>query len=126
MSLFDNAKALHEFWSSFSWKAYDENTVPSEDLEPIMPRITYAVSWTAFDDPITLSASLWDRSYSWTTVEQKANEIYEAIGGGMSLPNNMGRVWIPIGTPFAQRMGDPDDSVRRIVLQVYVEFFNEV
>ena len=34
-----------------------------------------------------------------------------------------GRMYIARGTPFAQRMSDVDDMVRRIVLNVTVEFF---
>ena len=120
----DSAQALHNFWSSFGWTAYDENTVPSEEMSPALPRITYRVSMTEFDEPIQLTASLWDRSYSWEAISIKCNQIYAAIGlGGIMIPYNDGTIWLKRGVPFSQRMSDEDDSIRRIVLTLEAEYF---
>ena len=123
----DSAQALHQFWSSFDWKAYDENTVPSKDrdeVEPEMPRITYNVANAEFEQTISLAASLWDRSFSWTAISQKAEEIYDYIGlGGRLISYDDGRIWIRRGAPFAQRMTDDDDAIRRIYLNLEVEYF---
>lgn len=120
----DSAQALHEFWSGFGWKAYDENTVPSQAFDPEMPRITYSVAMAEFDSTIALSASLWTRSYSWGEISQKADEIYDAIGlSGVLLDYDYGKVWVKRGVPFAQRMSDEDDTVRRIYLNLEVEYF---
>lgn len=116
------AQALHQFWSSFGWAAYDVNTVPSSDLNPQMPRITYDVEWSEFDDTKQLEASLWDRSYSWQTVEEKAEEIANYIGGGMILPDKKGRVYFL----DAQRVSDEDDALRRIIIQVQVDFYRPI
>ena len=119
----DKFQALHQFWSSFSWKAYDQNTVPSEDLQPEMPRITYEAGTAGFEDIANLTASLWDKSYSWASVSAKAEEIFAYIGlGGAKVNFDGGQIWITRGSPFAQRMSDEDDSIRRIVLQVQVEY----
>lgn len=120
----DSAQALHQFWSGFEWKAYDENTVPSKDTTPVMPRITYNVSMAEFEQTLALAASLWDRSYSWASVSQKAEEIYNYIGlGGRLISYDGGKIWIKRGAPFAQRMPDDDDAIRRIYLNVEVEYF---
>lgn len=120
----DSAQALHDFWSSFGWTAYDTSTVPSEDLHPVMPRITYDVATSEFESEIALSASLWSRSMKWDEVSQKADEIYNAIGlGGIIVPYSTGKLWIKRGSPFSQRMPDPDDTIRRIYINVIVEFF---
>ena len=120
----DSAQALHEFWSGFSWKAYDSATVPSKDLSPSMPRITYEVMEDEFEYPVTLNASLWDRSYAWDDISQKAKEIYEHIGlGGVLISYDDGKIWLKRGHPFAQRMGDEDDSIRRILLNIEAEYF---
>lgn len=119
----NNVQALHQFWSGFGWTAYDASTVPSKDFEPAMPRITYEVLTSEFDYPVQLTASLWDRSYSWASVSEKADEIYAALGrGGMLLPYDGGAVWITRASPFSQRMSDPDDAIRRIVINVNAEF----
>ena len=118
-----SSQALYQFWAGFDWPAYDENTVPSEEMHPAMPRITYQSAWGSFESELSLVASLWDRSYSWEAVETKAEEIYNAIGGGVHLPDNAGFVWIDDPSAFAQRMEDEDDSIRRILIQVKVEFY---
>lgn len=116
------AQSFHEFWSGFGWKAYERNTVPSEDLHPEMPRITYEVMWSQFDDPRQIMVSLWDRSYSWESVEQKAEEIATSIGGGSNLPDNKGKVFFL----SAERMSDPDDSIRRVIIQVLVDYYRSI
>lgn len=119
----NEAKALHEFWSSFGWKAYDEQTVPSEDQNPEIPRITYEVTTDEFGEVVSLSASLWDRSYSWAAISEKAEEINSYIGrGGIILRFTDGMMWVKRGSPFSQRMSDEDDTIRRIVLNIEVEF----
>lgn len=120
----NSAQALHSFWSSFGWKAYDATTVPSEAFKPEMPRITYDVAFSGFDDTVMLSASLWTVGYSWDEISRKANEIYEHIGlGGVLIDYDEGKIWIKRGSPFAQRMADEVDTVRRIYLNVEVEYF---
>ena len=119
----NSAQALHQFWSSFDWAAYDESTVPSENLSPVMPRITYQVAGAGFDEPIQLNASLWDKSYSWANITAKCEQIYRAIGlGGVMLGYDSGHVWLKRGVPFSQRMFDEDDSIRRIYLTIEAEF----
>lgn len=121
----DSAQALHQFWSGFSWKAYDEATVPSEAFEPVIPRITYEVATSEINYPIMLIASLWDRSYSWENISKKADEIYNRIGqGGVFLPYDGGAIWITRASPFAQRLTDEDDTIRRILINVNAEFLS--
>ena len=118
----DRWTAIGDFWSSFGLPAYDESTVPDD---AVFPRITYSVSVDGLDNPVALSASLWYRSTSWTDISQKADQI-EARIVNMKPPAikiNGGRVYITKGTPFAQRMTDPDDMVRRIYINVNVEYF---
>lgn len=121
----DSAQALHNFWSSFSWKAYDATTVPAEDFEPSIQRVTYEVATGEIDYPILLTASLWDKSFSWATISQKAKEIFNRIGkGGVLLPYDGGAIWITRGSPFSQRFADEDDTIRRILINVNAEFLS--
>lgn len=123
----DRAQAYHDFWSEFNWKAYDSSTVPSEELNPEMPRITYDFGAGEFEDEIQLSASLWDNSYSWSRIQAKAEEIYESIGlGGKIINYDKGKIWIKRGSPFYQRMPDENDSIRRIYININVEFFTSL
>ncbi|MBR1751843.1 MAG: hypothetical protein IJ740_13415 [Ruminococcus sp.] len=119
----DKAQALHSFWSSFSLPAYDENTVPDGAQ---LPYITYEVSTASFDDgDIPLSASLWAFGRSWADISQKADEISQRIGfGGITIKTDTGYIWIKRRAPFAQRMGESDDNIRRIVLGISAEFID--
>lgn len=113
-------QAYHAFLASFGWPVYDENTVPDDAT---LPRITYNLSVAEFGFPVAMSISLWDRSTSWVTVTNKANEIYNAIGlGGKIISFDGGYIWIKRGQPFFQRMADENDSIRRIYIVLEVEY----
>lgn len=116
------AQSLHQFWSSFGIPAYSQETVPDK---AVMPYLTYEVMTDSFEGSLQMVASLWWRSYSWTEISEKAEEIAEHIAT-MHPPTievDGGRLWIVKGTPFAQRMSDDDDAIRRIVLSIEAEFF---
>lgn len=112
--------AIQRFWSSFGVPAYDENTVPEDAA---FPRITYSVSTDTFDRSVSMIASIWSRSKSWVQVTEIKDLVEEELGRGGSLVKyDGGTLWMKPGTPFAQRMGDTDDSIRRIVLNLEAEF----
>lgn len=116
----DKMQTLHSFWSGFGLKAYDEYTVPDG---AVLPYLTYSVSVSGFDDPVMMTASLWYKSTSWAAISQKALEINDAIGvGGVTVPFDGGMLWIKRGTPFAQRVSDEDDTIRRIYLNIEAEY----
>lgn len=119
----DKAQAIQSFWENFGLPAYDEQTVP-KDAE--MPYITYSVTTDSLDKVVNLSGSVWYRSSRWKEVSQKADEIAQAIGErGFLIKkiDGMGYVWFVKGTPFAQRLSDPDDDmIRRIYINIQAEF----
>lgn len=118
----DKAQAIHKLWSSFELPAYDEQTVPQDAK---IPYITYRVASDSIGNVVNLNASIWYRSTSWAEVTAKLREIEKAIGknGYRIYQIDEGYVWFTKGTPFAQRMSDPeDDMIRRIYLNVQAEF----
>jgi len=121
----DKSHWYQTFWSQFGWPAFDEATVPRElngqQVEP--PYITYMTMEDELEHPVYPNASLWDYGTSWTRISQKAKEIAETIGlGGQVFKLDSGRVWVQRGHPFAQRMSDENDMIRRIVINIEVEF----
>ncbi len=117
----DKWQGLHSFWNSFTWPAYDENVVPKNAT---LPYITYEGRAGAFEEPVLCSASLWCRSKSWAGISQKEDEIKRYIGLEKKVPlDNHEYLYIYPGTPFSYRMGDADPGIRRIVLNVNVEYF---
>lgn len=118
-----NAEVLYRFWASFDLPAYDETSVPAKTPLPYM---TYETADDSFENEVPLTASLWYRSTSWADITTKEKQIKSAIGrGGKILRTDDGALWLKCGTPFAQRMSDTDDSIRRIVLNVTVEFIEQ-
>lgn len=117
--------ALHNFFSSFGLKAYEEYAVPSGDDAPKFPYCTYSVSVDSFDRPVAAALSLWYRGTSWVPANAKAEEISSKIGrSGAFTDCDGGRIWIKRGSPFAQNMGDPeDDMIKRKYINLSVEFF---
>ena len=116
----DRMQTLQSFWSGFGLKAYDENTVPDG---AVLPYLTYNVVVANFDEPVMMAASLWYKSTSWAAISQKALEINDAIGvGGVTVPFECGMLWIKRGKPFAQRVSDTDDTIRRIYLNIEAEY----
>ena len=119
----DKFQALQSFWSSFGIPAYDENTVPSGEDKPVYPYITYDAAVTNFGGHVALSGSIWYYGTSWAQVTTKMTEIQSAIGrGGSFIQIDGGALWIKQGSPFAQRVSDPNDMVRRILINIEAEF----
>lgn len=116
-------EAIQAFWGSFGLTAYDETTVPSGEDRPEFPYITYSTAVGSLGEFTAMSASLWYYGTGWSAAVTKMTEIETAIGrGGVMLPCDGGAVWIKRGSPFAQRAPDPNDMLRRILLNIEAEF----
>ena len=123
----DKEAALHQFWSGFTWAARDENTVPDDAMTRFGGKyITYNVATAALDAPLPLSGDLWCKDTSWTTITAKAEEIAQTLSEGDSylVPFTGGYLRVCRGSPFTQRMGDANDTVRRIHINIMVEYLS--
>lgn len=120
----DKAQALQTFWESFGIPAYEQTTVPESAT---MPYITYSVSTDSLDNVVNMYASVWYHSTSWKDISEKTEQIARYIVG-MNPPSikfDGGRLYIAKGTPFAQRMADPnDDMIRRMYLNIQAEYLS--
>lgn len=117
----DKAQAIHEFWNCFGIPAYDETTVP-DDAQ--LPYITYNVMTDKLDRIMNLHGSIWYKGYSWEAITKKVDEIAHTLAddGFFIQTLDHGHVWYQQGVPFAQRMTDTDDAIRRIYVNVQAEF----
>lgn len=117
----NKAQALHSFWNSFGIPAYEVTTVNEERVGDLY--ITYEVVTDSLDRAVPMSASIWERnSTSWDAVSVKAEEISDALVQVKSIPLDTGFLYITRGQPFAQRVADEDDSVRRIYINIMAEY----
>lgn len=112
-------QAIYNFWSGFGLPAYDQFSIPDDAQYPY---ITYDTYTGALDDVIILTGSLWYRSSSWEAVSLKKSEIEAAIPAMRPIKIDGGYLWLSLGSPFAQRMGDDDDMIKRYILNVSAEF----
>lgn len=115
----DKWQAIHNFWESFDLPAYDETTVPDNAK---MPYITYSAAVDSIDSAVIINASLWYRSNSWSEISRKAEEISNSLIQVKTIPLDVGFLYLTRGNPFAQRMVDEDDTIRRIYLIIMAEF----
>lgn len=114
------AAAIHSFWSSFGMNAYEENSVPTNAK---LPYITYELITDSFGKSIPLSASIWDKSSSWTNVNNKAEDVAAALTGGKTITCDGGAILLHKGSPFANRMGDDEDKqIRRVLININADF----
>lgn len=123
----DKWQAQHNFWSSFGVSAYEEHSVPDDKKKTDFPRITYEAATSTFENLVSITASIWTRTTSWTQADTLADQIEQYIKA-MGCPEiDGGRYRVFIGdTTFAQRMDDPeDDQIKRIVLNVNFEFMTK-
>lgn len=129
-------QAYSAFWSGFGVLAFEENSMPSDDVINAMiedglatskyPYITYQVLTDDLDHPVFPTASIYDRSSSWEKADLLSNRISERIQNTETIKLDNGRMFITKGSPFAQHMReDGDASIRRIILNLGVEFFTE-
>lgn len=130
----DKLQAYNSFWNSFGIPAYDELSVPEEVYDETLqkmvplapPYITYKTIYDSFGSSLPTTVSIWYRGTGWTDVSRKAEEIaYGITRGGRMIGYQGGALWVRRGTPWAQRMSDPnDDSIRRILLNLEIEFMD--
>lgn len=129
-------QAYNSFWSGFGVLAFEENSVPDDKTiqslidagvaEAKYPYIAYQVITDDLGHPVYPTASIYDRSTSWKRATDLKNEISEYIQKMNTIKLDNGRMFITKGSPFAQQQLESEDmNIRRIILQLGVEFFTE-
>ena len=129
-------QAYNEFWSSFGIFAWEENSIPDDNVindlikagvaKAKYPYIAYQVLVDDIDHPVYPTASIYDRSTSWKTADELTNAISERIQTMGTIRLDEGRMFITKGSPFAQHQLESEDlNIRRIILNLGIEFFTE-
>lgn len=118
------AAAIQSFMGSFGIPAYPVTSVP-DDVEA--PYLTYTLVFGEWGGGETnISVDLWYRGESEAKPNAKVKEISRSLGmGGVQLPCDGGTVWIKRGSPFAQVVPDEDNSVKRRLINLSVEYNTE-
>lgn len=130
-------QAYNAFWSGFGVLAFEENSVPDDDVIAQLiesgvasskyPYITYQVLIDDLGSPLFPTASIYDKASSWERSDLLSNTIADYIKDMKTIKLDSGRMFITKGSPFAQHFGDDeeDQTIKRIVLNLGVEFFTE-
>ncbi len=123
-------ETLYKFWSSFGVPAFNENTVPIGNDVPEYPYITYQVITDSLNEPVYMSANLWDRDKSGYSAElensKRIDLMSKRIGrGGTTVLYDGGAIFIHRGSPFAQSLSDVnDDMIKRKLINIEAEFIS--
>ena len=116
-------QALDEFWNSFDVPAFEQSTVPEDETLRGDFYITYEAVTDSLDRAVPMSASIWKlNTTKWDEISRKAEQISDALVQVKTLPLDVGYLYITRGTPFAQRMRDENDNVRRIYINIMAEY----
>lgn len=129
-------QAYNSFWNGFGVLAFEENSVPTDDIIEEMiksgiatskyPYITYQVLIDDIGNSVFPTASIYDRSTSWERADLLSNMISAYIENMNTIRLDNGRMFITKGRPFAQhQLEDADNNIRRIILNLGIEFFTE-
>ena len=122
----DKAQAIVSFWNTVSGlPVYDENSIPETAS---LPYIACEINTASFEHDVPLTASLYYYDTSWAAISQKAEAISKKIremrGSATLIDGGRVRIWEG-ETPLCQRMADINPDVKRIVLNVMVEFLTD-
>lgn len=93
------AKALYAFFSQFGVAAYPENSVP-DDAE--LPYITYDLIETDWNSESFINARVWQKSTSYSVINDLLDRISETVGDGIRLPTDKGFIFLAKGDPWIQ------------------------
>lgn len=129
-------QAFNNFWNSFGVLAFEENSMPEDDVINAMiknglasakyPYITYQVLIDDLGEPLYPMASIYDKNTSWERADTLSNLISARINQQKTIKLDNGRMFITKGNPFAQHMPEESDrTIRRIIINLAVEFFTE-
>jgi len=129
-------QAYSEFWSGFGVLAWEENSMPDDETiqslinagvaEAKYPYIAYQVIVDDLGHPVFPTASIYDRSTSWKRADELANDVSERIQKMNTIKLDNGRMFITKGSPFMQHQMESEDmNIRRVILNLGVEFFTE-
>lgn len=129
-------QAYNSFWRRFGVLAFEENSVPDDETiqklidsgvaDSKFPYITYQVLLDNLGNPVFPTASIYDKSTSWETADLLSNEIMREITNMNAIRLDEGYMYITTGTPFAQHRDEPEDSsIKRIILNLGIEFLTE-
>lgn len=117
----DKLQAVHSFWASFGWAAYNENSVP---VGAQRPYITHELGVSDFDRPIAQTAKLCTHSTGWGEAIQKMKEIEAAIPrGGKYLHYDGGAVLIRKESPWGQDYSTQEED-HEIILNYSLEYMD--
>lgn len=107
------AKALQDFFSSFSLPAYPATEVPKEPGERYL---TYEPRFGSIDDgDLSITVNIWMYTTSEADLNAAAQTLSEALGlGGKMLACDGGYIWLKRGSPWCQNLSDGDWKRRYI------------
>lgn len=115
------SQALYEFFNGFGLSAYPTTSVPEEIK---FPWATYENNIGNYGDQISTTLQIWYHTDSEAVLNNKVDEISDAIGlGGKLVPFDEGAMWIKRGTPWSTPINQQsDNSIKGRSLNIEIDF----
>ncbi len=131
--MMNKQQAYNSFWNRFGVLAFEEHSVPDDKVIDELikagkapskyPYIAYQVIIDDLGHPVFPTASIYDKSSSWETIDLLVNRISDQLKATEVIPLENGRMFIAKGAPFAQHWEEnADESIRRTNINLQVEF----
>lgn len=113
--------AQQRFWESFGIPAYPNTAVPKN---PQLPYLTYQQMSGYWNEEVSPTVQLWYYSESEAEPNEKAREIGNAIGFGVTISCDDGIIHIQRGEPWRVAANAQEDSALKLrQLNVRMQFF---
>lgn len=117
----NNYEALQKFFEGFGIPAYVSSSTPEQAKYPYLTYSPVVGDFT--DGEVSMEVDLWYYTTSEAAPNNKAREIYNAIGmGGVMLKHDEGAIWVKRGNPWCQSVPDTNEMIKRRYINIDLEY----
>lgn len=124
MSYRSKEAAIDAFFNSFDVPAYEASTVPKN---ADFPYITYDAPDDSIDHPVLITVNVYSYSSSWREAIDLKDKIAKRLtepGSINTLQFENGRIYLAPGSPFAQRLDDENEAIKRFYINIMAEYYS--
>lgn len=119
--MYQTAKALQGFVSSFGLEAYPTVSI---DKDAQLPYLTYPYTEPEWNQKATFYIQGWYRSLDATKMMQKCDQIVREIGTGIIVNMDDGYLVIYPETPLVQFLNDKDNDTKSFYINLSINSYH--
>lgn len=119
--MFQTAKALYEFISSFDLEAFPNQMVPPKTE---LPYLTYPITEPEWDQQASFYIQGWYRTTDTDEMIQKCDQIIREIGTGIIINMDDGYLVIYPESPLVQFLSDMDNDTKSFYINLSINAYH--